>query len=221
MLARKSFSAVERSDKKPNDCAPTRKVNTASVVSGSANSKGLKARTATQCSNTTFSDAYSKGLIPCKLLHGSVSNKLGWSVESLGELSFDPLLVNFFEGLVDTRHPYAFLVAQGNTHFTIYSFLFRNSTASELSWRVRKDLPPLARVGQATEERAWIKRKVCGLVITKGSFQIGADFGNESVRNSSKCIASASLENAQQEDEDWYAFFIFVTFSQETKSPRL
>ncbi|KAL3894818.1 MAG: hypothetical protein SGCHY_005055, partial [Lobulomycetales sp.] len=113
MLARKSFSAVERSDKKPNDCAPTRKVNTASVVSGSANSKGLKARTATQCSNTTFSDAYSKGLIPCKLLHGSVSNKLGWSVESLGELSFDPLLVNFFEGLVDTRHPYAFLVAQG------------------------------------------------------------------------------------------------------------
>jgi hypothetical protein len=61
---------------------------------------------------TAFSLAYQKGMIPCRLIHGSVNHKLGWSVPP-SQLNFDPILITFFDGLVDTRHPYEFLVRAG------------------------------------------------------------------------------------------------------------
>ena len=61
---------------------------------------------------TAFSALYQKGGIPCRLVHGSVKHKLMWTQEPKN-LNYNPLLVTFFEGLVETRHPYVFVVREG------------------------------------------------------------------------------------------------------------
>lgn len=47
-----------------------------------------------------------------RLVHGSVKHKVSWSTEP-AFLDYNPLLVTFFEGLKETRHPYVFVVEQG------------------------------------------------------------------------------------------------------------
>jgi hypothetical protein len=53
---------------------------------------------------TAFGAAYANGAIPCRFVHGSVKHKVTWT-QPLSMLSYDPLLVLFFEGLRETRHP--------------------------------------------------------------------------------------------------------------------
>ncbi|XP_042325572.1 PACRG-like protein [Sceloporus undulatus] len=61
---------------------------------------------------SAFAAVYSKGGIPCRLIHGSVKHKLQW--DCLPEtLPFDPLLITFAEGLRETRHPYTFVSKEG------------------------------------------------------------------------------------------------------------
>ncbi|XP_025041326.1 PACRG-like protein isoform X1 [Pelodiscus sinensis] len=61
---------------------------------------------------SAFSAIYSKGGIPCRLVHGSVKHKLQW--ECLPEtLPFDPLLITLAEGLKETKHPYTFVSKEG------------------------------------------------------------------------------------------------------------
>ncbi|XP_074847859.1 PACRG-like protein isoform X2 [Carettochelys insculpta] len=61
---------------------------------------------------SAFSAIYSKGGIPCRLVHGSVKHKLQW--ECLPEtLPFDPLLITLAEGLRETKHPYTFVSREG------------------------------------------------------------------------------------------------------------
>ncbi|XP_065261656.1 PACRG-like protein isoform X2 [Emys orbicularis] len=61
---------------------------------------------------SAFSAIYSKGGIPCRLVHGSVKHKLQW--ECLPEtLPFDPLLITLAEGLRETKHPYTFVSKEG------------------------------------------------------------------------------------------------------------
>ncbi|XP_060633873.2 PACRG-like protein [Anolis sagrei] len=61
---------------------------------------------------SAFAAIYSKGGIPCRLIHGSVKHKLQW--DCLPEtLPFDPLLITFAEGLRETRHPHTFVSKEG------------------------------------------------------------------------------------------------------------
>ncbi|XP_029446194.1 PACRG-like protein isoform X2 [Rhinatrema bivittatum] len=61
---------------------------------------------------SAFAAIYSKGGIPCRLVHGSVKHKLQW--EHLPEtLPFDPLLITLAEGLRETKHPYTFVSKEG------------------------------------------------------------------------------------------------------------
>ncbi|KAK9399262.1 PACRG-like [Crotalus adamanteus] len=62
--------------------------------------------------SSTFAAIYSKGGIPCRLVHGSVRHKLQWDCHP-ASLQFDPLLINLAEGLKETRHPYTFISQEG------------------------------------------------------------------------------------------------------------
>jgi hypothetical protein len=62
-----------------------------------------------QKQKTAFAYAYTTGAIPCRINHGSISNKLQWDIPVDQIESYDPLLVHCFEGLLETEHPYNFL----------------------------------------------------------------------------------------------------------------
>lgn len=61
---------------------------------------------------SAFAAIYSKGGIPCRLVHGSVKHRLQWDC-SPETLPFDPLLITLAEGLRETRHPYTFVSKEG------------------------------------------------------------------------------------------------------------
>ncbi|KAJ7326773.1 hypothetical protein JRQ81_016532 [Phrynocephalus forsythii] len=61
---------------------------------------------------SAFAAIYSKGGIPCRLVHGSVKHKLQWDC-CPETLPFDPLLITLAEGLRETRHPYTFVSKEG------------------------------------------------------------------------------------------------------------
>ncbi|KAM8939129.1 PACRG-like protein [Pelodytes ibericus] len=65
-----------------------------------------------QRSPSAFAAIYSRGGIPCRLVHGSVKHKLQW--ERLPEtIPFDPVLITLAEGLKETKHPYTFVSQEG------------------------------------------------------------------------------------------------------------
>ncbi|XP_041609657.1 PACRG-like protein isoform X1 [Vulpes lagopus] len=61
---------------------------------------------------SAFAAIYSKGGIPCRLVHGSVKHRLQWECPP-ENLPFDPLLITLAEGLRETRHPYTFVSKEG------------------------------------------------------------------------------------------------------------
>ncbi|XP_054996897.1 PACRG-like protein [Sorex araneus] len=61
---------------------------------------------------SAFAAIYSKGGIPCRLVHGSVKHRLQWECPP-ETLAFDPLLITLAEGLRETRHPYTFVSKEG------------------------------------------------------------------------------------------------------------
>ncbi|KAM4707467.1 PACRG-like protein isoform 1-T2 [Discoglossus pictus] len=65
-----------------------------------------------QRSPSAFAAIYSKGGIPCRLVHGSVKHKLQWE-RPPETIPFDPLLITLAEGLKETRHPYTFVSQEG------------------------------------------------------------------------------------------------------------
>ncbi|XP_040274968.1 PACRG-like protein [Bufo bufo] len=70
----------------------------------------------TQRSSSAFAAIYSKGGIPCRLVHGSVKHKLQWE-RPPEMIPFDPLLITLAEGLKETRHPYTFVSQEGFKEF--------------------------------------------------------------------------------------------------------
>ena len=54
---------------------------------------------------TNFGYAYGQGTVPCQINHGCNQNKLNWHTP-IEQVEYDPLLVNCFEGLLETEHPY-------------------------------------------------------------------------------------------------------------------
>ncbi|XP_057358114.1 PACRG-like protein isoform X3 [Manis pentadactyla] len=61
---------------------------------------------------SAFAAIYSKGGIPCRLVHGSVKHRLQWECAP-ENLPFDPLLITLAEGLRETKHPYTFVSKEG------------------------------------------------------------------------------------------------------------
>ena len=61
---------------------------------------------------TNFGYAYAAGTIPCRINHGCNFNKLQWDIP-LTDVDYDPILINCFEGLLETEHPYNFVATQG------------------------------------------------------------------------------------------------------------
>lgn len=55
---------------------------------------------------------YAKGGIPCRLRHGSVKNRVEWTV-AIENLDYNPLFVTFMYGLGEEAHPFKFLVEAG------------------------------------------------------------------------------------------------------------
>ena len=65
-------------------------------------------------SSSPFLRAFTSGRIPCRLVHGSVRNRLAWTT-SIDDLDFDPVLVLLAEGLRETAHPLPFISRQAFT----------------------------------------------------------------------------------------------------------
>ncbi|KAM4052377.1 PACRG-like protein isoform 2-T5 [Anomaloglossus baeobatrachus] len=63
-------------------------------------------------SSSPFAAIYSKGGIPCRLVHGSVKHRLQWE-RPPESIPFDPLLITLAEGLKETKHPYTFVSQEG------------------------------------------------------------------------------------------------------------
>ncbi|KAH9272859.1 hypothetical protein BSLG_008034 [Batrachochytrium salamandrivorans] len=61
---------------------------------------------------TPFATIYAKGGIPCQLQHGSVKHKLLWKCP-IQDIDYNPLFIVFCQGLMETQHPYVFVVRQG------------------------------------------------------------------------------------------------------------
>ena len=58
---------------------------------------------------TNFGYAYTAGTIPCRINHGCNFNKIQWDTPPELIDTYDPILVNCFEGLQETDHPYQFV----------------------------------------------------------------------------------------------------------------
>lgn len=54
-----------------------------------------------------FGNSYESGSIPCRIIHGNAKLNLKWDRDPQS-LNYDPLLLNCFEGLLETEHPYKF-----------------------------------------------------------------------------------------------------------------
>jgi hypothetical protein len=61
---------------------------------------------------TAFGTIYSNGGIPCRLVHGSVKNRLMWN-QPPENVPFDPVLVTLADGLRETSHPFNFVAQSG------------------------------------------------------------------------------------------------------------
>jgi len=61
---------------------------------------------------SSFANAYNNRDLPCRLMHGSVTHNLRWETD-IEHVQYDPLVVTFAEGLVETRHPYHFVARKG------------------------------------------------------------------------------------------------------------
>ncbi|MBN3309462.1 PACRL protein, partial [Amia calva] len=106
---------------------------------------------------SAFSAIYSKGDIPCRLVHGSVRHKLQW--DSPPEtLQFDPLLVTLAEGLRETKHPYTFLSREG------FRELLLVHRAAEKATPLLPRLVPALKAALAHPDAGVFERGLNGLV---------------------------------------------------------
>ncbi|XP_063166708.1 PACRG-like protein [Candoia aspera] len=98
--------------RKTSSASPTSAVKSQSRPSDRLNPKTIDPFSIQSRVSSAFAAIYSKGGIPCRLVHGSVRHKLQWDCHP-ATLQFDPLLINLAEGLKETRHPYTFISQEG------------------------------------------------------------------------------------------------------------
>lgn len=61
---------------------------------------------------TNFGIVYDSGEIPCRIYHTGNKMLIQWD-QHPDELSYNPLILNFAEGLRESQHPYVFIARQG------------------------------------------------------------------------------------------------------------
>jgi len=61
----------------------------------------------------SFAYVYNAGGIPCRIDHGSINNRLKWNNDiNIEDLTFDPILITCFEGLIEEQHPFNFIAKE-------------------------------------------------------------------------------------------------------------
>jgi len=93
---------IEQPQSSPRNGKPSDKLNPKTV--DPFNTKDLQ--------KSAFGIVYSNGGIPCRLMHGSVKNRLTWNTPP-DMVPFDPVLVTLAQGLKETVHPFNFVAHQG------------------------------------------------------------------------------------------------------------
>eukprot|EP00347_Sterkiella_histriomuscorum_P012450 403368524 len=100
---------------------------------------------------TNFGYVYSSGGVPIRINHGSVRNNIQWD-KSPQELDYDPLLINCFEGLLETEHPYALCAYKGAIE------LLQSPGASEKTIPIiQKLIMPLRGAFMSADKDIWDK----------------------------------------------------------------
>ena len=84
---------------------------------------------------TNLSFMYGQNSLPCRINHGSISNKIEWEVDLEDAAAFNyRLLVTFAEGLREVEHPYTFLARAG------FADLLRTSRGADEAVRLLPEL---------------------------------------------------------------------------------
>ncbi|KAG9479674.1 PACRG-like protein [Eleutherodactylus coqui] len=107
-----SRSAAPRSKTAPVSSSAALASASRGKPSDKLNPKTIDPFADTQRASSPFAAIYSKGGIPCRLVHGSVKHRLHWE-RPPETIPFDPLLITLAEGLKETRHPYTFVSQEG------------------------------------------------------------------------------------------------------------
>ncbi|CAF0930946.1 unnamed protein product [Brachionus calyciflorus] len=110
-----SFSKAGLS--KPNSSSLSGTSSTASTnktvkPSDKLNPKTVDLFNTREIQRTAFGTIYSNGGIPCRLVHGSIKNRLMWNTPP-EQVPFDPILVTLAEGLKETQFPFNFVAQEG------------------------------------------------------------------------------------------------------------
>ena len=103
MRVRQAIIASQPEERKASDWKPTDRLAKIKVASPFGVS--------TRKHKTNFGYAYGQGTVPCRIDHRSSANHLSWDM-AIDQIDFDPLLVNCFEGLLETDHPCSFIAMQ-------------------------------------------------------------------------------------------------------------
>nr|KAF6501757.1 parkin coregulated like [Molossus molossus] len=108
----KHRTTVQRSKSSPSTNSPDSARKVHPRPSDKLNPKTINPFGEQSRAPSAFAAVYSKGGIPCRLVHGSVKHRLQWDSPP-EHLSFDPLLITLAEGLRETKHPYTFVSKEG------------------------------------------------------------------------------------------------------------
>ncbi|KAM7156534.1 PACRG-like protein isoform 1-T4 [Molossus nigricans] len=108
----KRRTTVQRSKSSPSTNSPDSARKVHPRPSDKLNPKTINPFGEQSRAPSAFAAVYSKGGIPCRLVHGSVKHRLQWDSPP-ERLSFDPLLITLAEGLRETKHPYTFVSKEG------------------------------------------------------------------------------------------------------------
>ncbi|XP_043918013.1 PACRG-like protein isoform X1 [Protopterus annectens] len=106
---------------------------------------------------SAFAAVYSKGGIPCRLVHGSVKHKLQWDSPP-ESFPFDPLVITLAEGLRETKHPYTFVASVG------FKELLLVEDAAKKAIPLLPRLIPVLKAALAHSEAEVFNRGLNGLV---------------------------------------------------------
>ncbi|XP_069711010.1 PACRG-like protein [Phaenicophaeus curvirostris] len=108
----KPKNAVQKSKAATFSCSPEAASKPQPKPSYKLNPKTIDPFDAHTRPTSAFAVIYAKGGIPCRLMHGTVKNRLQWECLP-ATVPFDPLLVTLAEGLRETKHPYTFISKEG------------------------------------------------------------------------------------------------------------
>ncbi|XP_018585417.1 PACRG-like protein isoform X1 [Scleropages formosus] len=138
---------------------------------------------------SAFAAVYSKGDIPCRLMHGSVKHKLQWQTPP-EEIDFNPLLVILAEGLRETKHPHTFVSSEG------FRELLLVEGATEKATPLLPKVVPALRASLAHSDTEVFVRGLNGLI------QLSATVGpalNGHLKQLLTCLSKRQMDKKHKE----------------------